>query len=211
MTTSWPYRSHDRGLWPVPHFLCCIKKETNSVEELFALLSRDDVRGDAPLHLIQVGRFFWLLPFLVAWAHGFRFGWRPLVWVAVLFLASIRDAVTRGVHHGDILPLALGCRGVSIHRTTLWGIVSCFLPSKRLGCLPDNCGWHLQHARVYQSPCSVGPNCRGSRRRSCLSMRLHLDPVIWWLGHSLGDNCFWGSAHLVAWSWQSGQLMGLIN
>ncbi len=69
--------------------LCHIYEETNSVEESLALLSFDDFGGDIPWHLVHVGRFFRLLPFLVAWAQGFWVGQQLLVWVAVFVLASM--------------------------------------------------------------------------------------------------------------------------
>ncbi len=105
--------------------LRCIKKETNSVKESLALQPFDDIRGDCPNHHIHVSGFFWLLPFLVTLAQGFRVELRPLVWVAVLVWASMGSAVTGGIRHGDIWPLVLGSRWVFIHRTTSWGVVSC--------------------------------------------------------------------------------------
>ncbi len=69
--------------------LCQFWIETNSLEEVLALQSFDEFRGNVPLHQVKVGRFLWLLPFLVAWARGFWVGLRPLVWVAILFWASM--------------------------------------------------------------------------------------------------------------------------
>ena len=105
--------------------LRCVKKETNSVKESLTLQPFDDIRGNCPNHHVHVGRFFWLLPFLVAWARGFRVGLRYRVWLAVLVLASMGNAVTGDVRHGDVWPLVLGSGRVYIRRTTLWGVVSC--------------------------------------------------------------------------------------
>ncbi len=46
--------------------LCHFMVESNSLEKTLALQPFDDFGGDVPLHLIDVGRFLWLLPFLVA-------------------------------------------------------------------------------------------------------------------------------------------------
>ncbi len=102
-----------------------VKKETNSVKESLTLHPFDDIRGDCPNHHIHVGRFFWLLPFLVAWAWGFWVGLRPLVWVAILVWASMGIAVTGGIRHGDIWPLVLGSGWIFLRRTTSLGDVSC--------------------------------------------------------------------------------------
>ncbi len=79
-----------------------IKKETNSVKELLTLQPFDDIRGDCPNHRIHVGRFYWLLPFLVAWDQGFQVGLRPLVSVAVLVWSTMGGAVTGSIRHGDV-------------------------------------------------------------------------------------------------------------
>ncbi len=62
--------------------LCFIYTETNPFEEMLTLLPLNDLWGNTPLHCIDVGGFFRLLPFLVAWAWGFWVGW---FWVAILF------------------------------------------------------------------------------------------------------------------------------
>ncbi len=81
--------------------------------------------GDCPDHHIIVLGLVWLQPVLVAWAQGFQVGLLPLVWLAVLVLAAMGNAITSGIRHGDVWPLVLGSRRIFICHTTLWGIVSC--------------------------------------------------------------------------------------
>ncbi len=88
------------------------------------------------MHCINVNGLFWLLPFLVAWAWSFQVGQRLWVCVAILFLASMGSAVTCGVCHSDILYLVL-----RLGQNPLCNVMKdCFLPSKWLGCVPNNYG-----------------------------------------------------------------------
>ncbi len=64
--------------------LCSFWAETNSLENLLALLSFNDLGGDCPNHCMVVWVLVWLQPILVAWAWGFWVGLLPLVWLAVL-------------------------------------------------------------------------------------------------------------------------------
>ncbi len=107
------------------NYLCRIDVETNSLKESLTLQPFDDIGGDCPNHRIHVGRFYWLLPFLVAWARGFQVGLLPLVWLAVSVLAAMGNAITSSVQHGNVWPLVLGSRRIYIRCMMLSGVVSC--------------------------------------------------------------------------------------
>ncbi len=103
--------------------LCGFGAETNSLKDLLAFLSFNDFGGDCPDHYMVVWWLVLLWPVLVAWAWGFWVGLLPLVWLAILVLATMWDTIGDGIQHGDIWTLVLGFRRVFTHCTTLWWVV----------------------------------------------------------------------------------------
>ncbi len=99
--------------------MCCLYTETISFEAVLSLLPLNDLRGNIPLHCIIVGRFLRLLPILVAWARCLWVELQPLVWVAVLSLASMGSTVTCSICHGNIWPLVFGLGLICIHHKML--------------------------------------------------------------------------------------------
>ncbi len=172
--------------------LCHIKKETNSLEELLALLSLNDVEGGIPLHLVHVSRFFWLMPSWLPgpgafglgsgpWSGWHSWSWPP--WGTPSLAAS-----TMATSHSWSWDL-----GGSTPATMLWGIVSCH--------------WN----NLVAFPITAGDICNVLKSINCLGLWgqiievqgfnmpvLSINEVVSGSsGQMLGESGFGGSTHLV--------------
>jgi len=199
--------------------LCHIYTETNSFEEALALHPFDDLGegGGVPLRYINVGRSFLLLPFLLARAWGFWVGQWLLIWLIVLFLASMRGTVTGASARKSLVPDLRALVDLHLLHNVV-GNFSCH--QNNLVVCPITTG-DICNALKSINSCGLwgqiievqGLNMLGlfineiASGSSCLLDRSHT----WWQGSqgicTLSRNIVW----VIFWLWHSGQVMGLIN